>query len=248
MPSFLRRAVLAAVIPMAVLPVTASAATDEDGWDWSIAPYVWAPSIGVDLNRDTPPFGTDTQFDDLVSKIDMAALVHVDGQGDRFGILADLVFLSLGDGKTRAVYSSDTSLDATVAEVAGVWNVDPARYQGLDLFAGVRYYDIELDVDLDPVNPVFAPVSLGSDASYTDFMLGARYHARFSDRWGMTLRGDGSWGDTDGSLGASVTFNYRVKWGAWLVGYRYLTVELPTAGQDVDLELSGPTVAFAFDL
>lgn len=248
MPSLFRCSALVAVISTAILPATASAATGEDGWDWSIAPYLWAPTISVDLNRNTPPFGSETRFNDLVSKIDMAALVHVDGQGERFGVLADLVFLSLGDGATRTVYSSDSSLDATVAEVAGVWNVEPARYQGLDLFAGVRYFDVELDVDLDPVDPAFPSAQLGADASYTDFMVGARYHARLSDRWGMTLRGDGSWGDTDGSVGAVVLFNYRVKWGAWQAGYRYLAVELPTAGQRVDLDLSGPVIAFAFDL
>ena len=236
MRSFLRRAALAALIPMLVLPATASAAAGEDGWDWFVAPYLWAPSISVDLNRDTPPFGTDTQFNDLVSKIDMAALVHLEGQGDRFGVFGDVVFLSLGDSATRAVYSSDSSLDATIAEVAGVWNVEPTRYEGVDVFAGVRYFDVELDVDLDPANPVFSPVRLGNDASYTDFMVGARYNANLSERWGMTLRGDGSWGDTDGSV------------RAWQLGYRYLAVELPTAGQDVDLDLSGPIVAFAFDL
>lgn len=248
MRSLIQRAALTAMIPMCSISATAAAATGDDGWDWTIAPYLWAPSFGVDLNRDTPPFGTETRFTDLVSKIDMAALVHAEGQGDRFGIFGDVVFLSLGDSATRPVFSSRSSLDATIAEVAGVWNVEPARYEGLDVFAGLRYFDVDLDVDIDPVNPAFPSVRLGTDASYSDFLVGARYNARFSDRWGMTLRGDGSWGDTDGSVGASVLVNYRVKWGAWLFGYRYLSVDLPTAGQNVDLDLSGPIIAFGFNL
>ena len=36
-----------------------------------------------------------------------------------------------------------------------------------------------------------------------DFMLGARYTWSLSERWGLTLRGDGSFGDTEGTWNTS---------------------------------------------
>lgn len=242
----IKRYLPAAILLSLAMPAQAAADTGGEAWDWYVAPYLWMPSVGVDLNRNMPPFGNETAFDDIISKIDMALFVHAEGQGDRFGVFGDFIYFSLSDDKTRQVYSSEASLDATVIEVAGVWNVSPERYDGLDLFAGLRYFDVELGLQLDPVNPSFATVDLGTDDSFADAMIGARYNAKLSDRWGVALRGDGSWGDTDGSYSASAMFNYKMGNGAWLFGYRYLEVELPTTAQSVTIDLSGPVVGYAF--
>jgi hypothetical protein len=226
-----------------VLPLQAAA---DDGWDWQIAPYLWAPTVDVDFYRDLPAFGNENRFPDIVSEVDGAFMLHAEGQGDRFGVFGDLTFFSVGEQRSRPAFSTDSGIDATVVEVAGVWNVQPERYKGLELFGGLRYFDVEFDASIIPTNLALAPVSYRRDQSYSDFLLGARYHASLSERWGMTVRGDGSWGDSDGSFGAALTFSYSMTHGAWLFGYRYLQADLPTPGESVEIDLAGPVVAYAF--
>ena len=67
-----------------------------------------------------------------------------------------------------------------------------------------------------------------------------------SDRWGLTLRGDGSFGDTEGTWNASAFAQYRVKHGAWLFGYRYLSVEVETGNSNTEITMNGPVAGFGF--
>jgi len=75
----------------------------------------------------------------------------------------------------------------------------------------------------------------------------ARATAQLSDRWGLMLRGDGSFGDSEGGYNASAIFQYHTGGGLWALGYRYMSVELGTgSGESLDLTLSGPIVGYVF--
>lgn len=113
-------------------------------------------------------------------------------------------------------------------------------------YGGLRHLQVDFDAGITPVNPLIPAHSAGGDESYSDFMLGARYATAFSDRWGMTLSGDGSWGDTEGTWNASVLFNCRVSMGAWIFGWRHMEIELQPNEQSVDLALDGPIAGSGF--
>ena len=84
-------------------------------------------------------------------------------------------FLQLGDERRRYAAPSMRSRDGEIVnvylaarlfELAGVWSPGPERYRGLEVFAGLRYIDIDLSVAFDPANPAFNRSSLdGSDSS-----------------------------------------------------------------------------------
>lgn len=243
MPKHSPRITLATLALALATPLTAAA---DDGWDWQLAPYLWLPTVDVDFYRDLPAFGNEDRFPNIVSEVDGALMLHAEGQGDRFGLFGDLTYFSVAENRTRPAFATDSGIDATIVEVAGVWNVEPERYKGLELFGGLRYFDVDFDASIIPTNVALAPVGFEIEESFADFLLGARYHATLSERWGMTLRGDGSWGDSDGSVGASLMFSYSMTRGAWLFGYRYLQAELPTRGQSVEVDLAGPVAAYAF--
>lgn len=224
-------------------------ATPGEGWDWMVAPYGWAASIGTDLQVRQPPAGgtsTDNDFDDIVDKFDGAFQIHIEGQGDHFGMFTDFTFLGLADEHDHPRFHTESDLDARLFELAAVWSSDNARYQGLDLFAGLRYIDVDLTVQLDPKNPLFDTATFDSGETFNDFMLGARYTWALSERWGVTLRGDGSFGDTDGTWNASAIANYKMKHGAWFFGYRYLSVEIESGDNRVDIMMNGPMVGYGF--
>lgn len=229
------------------ISTTASAAEGE-GWDWMVAPYLWAASIGTDLKTSSPPSesSSDTDFSDIIDKIDGAFQVHVEGQGDRFGVLADFTYLGLGDDNDHPRFRTESDLDTRLFEIAAVWNPSPERFRGLDVLGGLRYVDVDLTAKLRPENPAFPEVTVDANKSFSDLMLGARYTWAMTDRWGLTLRGDGSWGDTEGTWNASAVAQYRTGNGAWLFGYRYLDVEVETANANTEITMHGPEFGYGF--
>lgn len=245
----LRLATSWAGIAILIFCPTVAFAAENDSWEWIVAPYGWGASIGTDLETTQPPEGgvsTDTEFDDVVDKLDGAFQVHVEGQGDKFGVFADFTYLGLGDSKDYPRFSTSSDLDTRLFELAAVWSPGEDRYKGLDLFAGLRYIDVDLSVQLDPTNPLFDTTRIDEGQSFSDFMLGARYTWALSDRWGLTLRGDGSFGDTEGTWNASAMANFRMKRGAWFVGYRHLSVELEGNQKNTEISMSGPQIGYGF--
>lgn len=244
-----RCAVIAAAASFLAVLAPAAQAAESEGWDWMVAPYGWAASIGTDLRSGQPPYGgasSDTNFDDIIDKFDGAFQIHAEGQGDNFGAFTDFTFLGLADDKNHPRFHSESDLDARLFEIAAVWSPAAQRHQGIELFAGLRYIDVDATVQLDPENPLFDTTRLDGGASFSDFMLGARYTWAISDRWGVTFRGDGSFGETDGTWNASIVANYKMKHGAWLFGYRYLSVEMETHGNRFDTTMKGPMVGYGF--
>ncbi len=239
---------------MAASPFASAQASDAE---WALSLYGWLPTVGVDANTNRPPSGVSgsVNFANLVDSINGVFLGHAEVQGERFGAFGDIVFLGIGKTRNFDAFSTDTQIDSGIYELAAVWNVEPERYDGFDVFAGMRYFDVSLDLELDPVNPAFPTVKLDGSDNYLDFMLGARYFGQLSDRWGYMLRADGSWGDTDGSLNLSANLTYKMKSGAWAFGYRYMEVSLPpthdainAANPDlaIDLSLSGPVFSYTW--
>jgi hypothetical protein len=242
----LRRARPAVAVLLLINFSPAARAAEDEGWDWMVAPYLWAASIGTDVNEDAPPAGTDSDFPDIIDKIDGVFMARLEGRADHFGAFADVVFLSLADDNDHRLSHTESDLDAWLIDAAGVWSPGDDRSHGLGLFAGLRYVDVDLAVQVDPINPVFDTATIGTNRNYSDVLVGARYTWAFSERWGLTLRGDGSFGDTEGSWSASAIAQYRTRNGGWLFGYRYLSVELATGDSTTELTLSGPAIGYGF--
>lgn len=219
-----------------------------DRWDWAIEPYVWAASIGTDLKTVRPPTDAESELDfgDVIDKLDGVFQVRVEGRGDRIGAFADFTYLGLADRTTRRTLSTETDLDTRLLDFGASWRPGGRRDAGLDLLTGIRYVDVDLGVQFKPNDPNFVPRAIDSGRDYTDLLVGARYAWQFQGNWGMSLRGDLSFGDTEGSWSAAVMGQYRTGSGMWLFGYRYLEIELGDGDLDTTISMSGPQVGYGF--
>ena len=119
-----------------------------------VAPYGWIANVSTDLNSGEPPAGTDSDFSDIVAKIDGGFEAHLEGQGDEWGMFADFSWVSLGDDNERRLSHTESDLDVYLVEAAAVWSPGDTRNQGWELFAGLRYIDLNLEIDVDPVGTV----------------------------------------------------------------------------------------------
>lgn len=228
--------------------LAAPCAHAEEGWDWFAAPYLWATTISTDLNEDQPPVEGETNFSNLIDKLDGAFLGHVEGQGENFGLLADIVYLGVSSGEDFDRFETESDIDTSIFELAGVWSPGPERYRGIEVFGGLRYVTADLTTTISPVNSALPDARIHVDEGYSDFLLGARYSAPLSERWGVTVRGDGSFGETEGTWNTSALFTYKMGNGSWAFGWRYMAIEVEAGGSNVDLTLNGPVIGYAFGL
>ena len=108
------------------------------------------------MNQDNPPAGNDSDFPGVLEDLDGTFQAHAEGQGDLLGLFGDVLYLGLSDHDERARFTSKSDLDAIVFDAGLVWNVEPKRYEGMDLFAGLRYIDVDFRAQFDPVNAALA--------------------------------------------------------------------------------------------
>jgi hypothetical protein len=240
---------VAAALLLAGAPIGAVFAADSGGWDWSITPYAWLPAVGTDIHIDVPPIDTGgtKQFSAIRPKLGFTIPLHLEGQGDDWGLLSDLLYLPVSSTRSGEFIHTDTSLDAGIFELAAVWSPGPDRHEGFEAIGGLRYLWASIDFKLIPNNPDLPSAKISPSTEYPDLMLGARYTAKLSDRWALTLRADGSWGSTDGTYGADAVFTYATSNGGWVLGYRYLSAKFSDADREFNMKMYGPEVGYAFN-
>ena len=246
MTSFTRRVLFA--LSLLCASTVANATPQSGDFQWMIVPYGWFASVGTDLRTNEPPtsISNQTSFSDIVDKIDGVAQIHGEGQGDHFGVFADFMFVGLSESHDRPLIRTESDLDTRMFELAAVWHPGDKRGFGWEPFAGLRMMDMDTTVQFIPVNPLFPRASVNANEMFTDLMVGVRYTFPMSDRWSMTLRGDGSWGNTEGTWNASAIAMYRTRNGGWFFGYRYMDIKVEPGNTEITITLKGPGLGYGF--
>ena len=246
-----RTLMVAVAVILSAAPMMSAFA--EDGLTWTLEPYLWASSVRTNLNVNLPPIdidtGNTTRFPDLVGKLGGIAEVHGEVQGDSFGALGDVMYLSVNGSRNGQFISTKSQIDATVMELAGVWSPGDSRSSmDSEAIAGVPVFQHDVRLQVQRRRPVNSPGAYPYQRRLDSIsMIGGRYTTSLSDRWSLTRsRADGGSGDTDTNLNTSLTANYKTGNGAWRFGYRYMDTKFDPAGRKVGLELYGPTIAYAF--
>lgn len=83
---------------VATVLLTAAAAplsAQEDAWDWTVSPYLWATGIDGSTALGPARAVLDIGFSDIIDVLDGAALVHVETSKGRNALFGDLVYLSV---------------------------------------------------------------------------------------------------------------------------------------------------------
>ena len=211
-----------------------------------------------------PTIGTQVPFKDLVDKLEMAFMGHVEARGERFGGFFDMVYVDLGSNKTVSLPPPinedvivDSGLKMQVYELGGLYRLgrpDPGA-AAFDLLLGARQVEIDqrFTLTLSAKNPT--PDTASVNISETDIIAGARVVGKFNERWGYLARADYGWGGTEGTLNALAAIGYTFgQTGLFTldVGYRHTKFELSSSvGEgvtvDTDITMSGPVVGLIFN-
>lgn len=239
---------------MVLLALTPALSSAEE-IDWLIAPYLWLPAISLDQTIDTGGGGGGISASDLLSKTESAGMIRFEAARKRWGLTVDYIWLSLADQTSLQAQPPlnigidiDGELDLTVIEFGGFYR-PTGKIEGVNYLLGVRQIGTDKHIVATPNNG--QPQVFDSDSDVTDIFLGGRYIHRFNDRWDFNIRGDYSFGDSEGTLNLLASVGMRVAGPFGLqLGYRHAVIEFE---EDVDgvqntteISLSGPYLGFVF--
>ena len=239
-----RQPVLAGLCALALSAPATLARAESADLDWLAIAYVWAADIGVDA-RDR---SISVDFSDVVDKLEFGFQGRVEAQQDDIGGFVDVIFMNVGDKSTREFVTLNSDLDMTTMDLALVWSPGPERMTGFEVFGGLRYIDTDFGLVVDPIPPSPPESRTSLDSSFSDLLVGARYIAPLDEQWRLTLTGDVSSGDSEGTWSLGAFAGYRMGVHHLVAGYRHFEMEFEGRGGNtlVTETFSGPIVAYGF--
>ena len=170
----------------------------------------------------------DVDFDTILENLEIAAMLHLESfHTSGFGIVLDYGFMDL-----RADISGVRGgiVDARVRQ--GVFEALLARrmsHRGgqVDFFAGLRWWDNDIEVAVDPaIRP--GPIEADVKEDWVDVVLGARWDVPLSESWKFQARAD------VGGLGVSADFTSSISMGVRYKLSKFLDLDLQYKGTWVD--------------
>ena len=226
-----------------------------DEWSFQIEPYLMGVTIDGDagIGR-VDGADVDVDFDDILDNLDLGGFGRFEARHESgWGVALDYAFMDLSDditGPRGGVLSGDVR--EGVLEAMLVKGTQSGDAQ-LDYFAGLRWWDIDVDVTIDPVI-LPGTVSASVEEDWVDLVIGARWKNPISEKWTLVLRGDIGAGGADFTAGAVIGFRYRIGELTELdLGYRalYVDYETGTPGQPgyfmYDTITHGPMIGLVFN-
>lgn len=145
---------------------TSSAGAEDDeagGWEYSVTPFLWAPSVKGDVTVRGRSSSVDASFKDIVEQSDsiLAYFSHFEARNGRLALFAEPSYMDIGMSENAKVGALKLDADVTSTllffEVGGAyrvleWNQAAAQEAPsggtVELLAGARYTDIDGKIDL----------------------------------------------------------------------------------------------------
>jgi hypothetical protein len=250
-------AALSGILPLLLVLSLLPAQSRAQDWSFAFEPYVLATSIEGDagVGRATG-IDVDVDMSDILETLEMAFMGHFEAHHTNgWGVALDYGFMDLHadiSGPRGGVV--DAQVRQGVFEALLVRQSQSGNSQ-LEYLAGVRWWDNDIDVAVDPAVLPGTP-TFGIKEDWFDLVLGVRWSNAVNERWTVNLRGDiGGLGvQSDFTSTLSAGFHYRMTDSMDLdLQYKATWVDFETgrAGQpgyfQYDTVTHGPLIGVIFN-
>jgi opacity protein-like surface antigen len=225
-----------------------------DGWTFELTPYIWGAAMKGDTEAGRlPRTSVDMKFSDILDVLDFALMGAFEARKGRFGLYLDTMYIKVSDsasarrtgpGPIGATLTADADLklEQTMLAFAGMYRIVEGNTP-VDVLAGVRYTDIEVDANIDA--SLFAQarsVHRSGSKDWVDPYVGLRVQIPIANRWKLVGYADaGGFGvgsDSTWQVAAGVNYDFSTNMSAKL-GYRRLSIDYDKKNFLYDMKLEG---------
>jgi hypothetical protein len=233
---------------LALLAGTASAQSTRTS-EFILAPYLWSAGFDGTIGASDGGGRTDADFSGLLDNLEVSGMMlYVDWRRDRWTVFGDWTYVKVTSDapSPRGLLFSGVNgeIKGNILQAAAGYRVAGDATSGVDLFGGLRYYNIDARLDLLP--GALAARSASGSENWADAIVGARWRGKLSDRWSVSLYGDVGAGGSNGTWQALASIGYHFQWGAIVGGWRHLYVDYDKDSLKIDAALSGPFLGASF--
>jgi hypothetical protein len=243
------------------VPGPAKQVSGDEGWQFTVAPYVWAVSVDSKVIVGNYSASSTMTFSDILSDAQVAGQVHLEARKGRFGLFLDSTYLKLREDTTfTGVHGGATppptrdltlTSDMWIIEFGAFYQVSKWPLDGngrsisIDVLGGGRYWYLHTELDTT------SPMHPSNRDDFVDPIIGARLCADLTDKLVFNLRGDiGGFGvGSDFSWNGVALLEYRINPRVTAgLGYRvlYLDYKPSTSRARYQVTMQGPIAGVAF--
>lgn len=231
-----------------------ASAEETETWHNEVTVYGWLAGLDAAINMPVDTT-TEVEFDasDIIDNLKMVLMGVYKGKYDKWSVFADVVYMDVGDDASTVLVSDsgtpvsttiDLDMKSLVLSGAVGYEVVHSDSASLSVVGGVRYLDVEVDVDFYLQG---VPLGVNDSKGLLDGLIGLSGAFNLSENWYIPYHADIGTGGTDFSWQVYAAVGYRFGWGDVLLGYRYLRFDI--GDDDIvidDLEISGPVLGVGF--
>jgi hypothetical protein len=204
-------------------------------WNWSITPYAWLAGMDGDTGVGAMVAPVDLSPGDVISNLDIAAMMGVDVNNGTWGVLSDFFYVDLSDNANTPVGRIHADVEQWVINVAPYYRAIAQDNLVLDVGVGGRYMDTDVDIST-PAGKI-----TGTE-NWIDPLIIARVEVPVAERCYVGLTGDiggfGAASDLTWRLGLTAGYSITEKIDV-LVGYRHMDTDYEDNGLVYDVANSG---------
>ena len=198
----------------------------EKDWEIILAPYaLFANIVGESAIGQAGSADVDVDFSDILEVLETGAMGHVEARIGRWGLMTDFAYMKLADDiNTPGGRVVDAEVEQLELETYLFYRF-PMERGWVDAYAGVRYWNIGLDVEL--TGPL-TTISSDRREEWVDPVVGGRFSFSLAEDWSLGMRADiGGFGaNSDFSWNVLGTVGWKVTdWFTLAAGYRALGVD-----------------------
>lgn len=234
-----------------VLNAQAAGAQTESGWSNQGLIYLLGPALDGTSGIGPVDTEVDLSAGDVFDNLDSAFLGMYRGQGARWGVLVDVVYMDLkaGGSGERGLLSGEVEVEQTTAIVSATYRLSSTT----QLMAGALYNDVSASVSLRGARDRMRKQERGED--WIDPVVGVLFETPVGGgNWSFTgaaqLGGFGVGSDLVTILTGSFSYRFN-EWSSVDVGYRYLDFDYEDGdGPDrfkFDMKEHGPAIGWRID-
>ena len=243
---------------MAYGPVQAEESSATKDWEFSAALFLW----GTDIKGKTASGSeVDVSFNDLFDNLNSAFMGTFEARKDKWLVITDLIYMDVSADKTTEVTipididsihidvtgEADMDLTGRVFQLAGGYNLHTDARSRLDLIAGARYLDLDMDTSVTINGPLpIPPIKISESDHVWDGIVGVKGSYALGQRWAIPYYVDAGTGQSEFTWQAIAGVTYSAtKWLDVAFAYRHLSWEVD--GDVIDnINFSGPALGAIF--